>query len=121
MPVAVDIVLFAIKERRRIEFKPEWFDIASDETPAAVAERLAFARELERLGRRAGSVHSPGPHYASRPVTRASSDGTSCNSSRAAVPCPAMTAGSSKGGTSTRPRSAASCRPMASRSSFRRS
>jgi hypothetical protein len=31
----------AIKEKRRIDFKPEWFDIASDETPEGVAPDLA--------------------------------------------------------------------------------
>jgi len=29
----------AMKENRRIEFKPEWFDIKSDETPEGIAPR----------------------------------------------------------------------------------
>jgi len=29
----------AMKENRRIEFKPEWFDIDNDETPEGIAPR----------------------------------------------------------------------------------
>ena len=35
----------AMKENRRIEFKPEWFDISSDETPEGNAPRA-----LDKLG-----------------------------------------------------------------------
>jgi hypothetical protein len=33
----------AIREQRRIEFKPEWFDINSDETPEGVAPKIPVA------------------------------------------------------------------------------
>ena len=72
------------------------------------------------------SVRATVPHPAIRPppptgATSASSDGTSCSNSRAAVPCPAMIASSSNGGTTTRPVSDAIRRAIASRSSVWRS
>jgi len=33
----------AIKEKRRIDFKPEWFDINSDETPEGIAPSVKAA------------------------------------------------------------------------------